>query len=159
MNPEIKILSPKKLVGMSINTSLSDYGAPGLWQRFMPQVKSIENKVGGEKYSIQIYDHLFSYSDFHPKLIFKYWVATEVQNFEAVPNEMETLELSGGKYAVFIHEGTVADFQKTLNFIHLEWLPQSEFELDNRPHFELLDERYLGPNNSKSIEEVWVPVK
>jgi len=159
MSPHIKLLPPKKLIGMSIDTSIADYGAPGLWQRFMPQVKSIENKIGGEKYSIQIYDKLFSYSDFHPKLVFKYWAATEVQSFESVPKEMETLELHGGKYAVFIHKGTMADFQKTLNFIHLKWLPDSEFELDHRPHFEVLDDRYLGPQNPESQEEVWVPIK
>lgn len=159
MKPEIKIVSPKKLIGMSINTSIADYGAPGLWQRFMPQLKSIENKIGAEKYSIQIYNNLFSYSDFHPELIFKYWAATEVQNFESVPNGMETLELPGGKYAVFIHKGTMANFQKTLNYIHLKWLPNSEFELDHRPHFEVLDDRYLGPQNPESQEEVWVPIK
>ncbi len=144
---------------MSINTSLADYGAQGLWQKFMPKVKSIENKIGSEKYSIQIYDNLFSYSDFHPGLIFKYWAATEVHSFESVPNDMETLDLPGGKYAVFIHKGTVADFQQTLNFIHLKWLPDSEFELDHRPHFEVLDDRYLGPQNPESQEEVWVPIK
>ena len=159
MDPEIKILPPKKLIGMSIDTSLTEYGAPGLWQRFMPRVKSIENKVGSEKYSIQIYDNLFSYSDFHPKLIFKYWAATEVQSFESVPKEMEALELPVGKYAVFTHKGAMAGFQKTLNFIHLKWLPDSEFELDHRPHFEVLDDRYLGPNNPESIEEVWIPIK
>lgn len=159
MNPEIKIVSPKKLIGMSINTSIADYGAPGLWQRFMPQLKSIEIKIGAEKYSIQIYNNLFSYSDFHPELIFKYWAATEVQNFKSVPNGMETLELPGGKYAVFIHKGTMANFQKTLNYIHLKWLPNSEFELDHRPHFEVLDDRYLGPQNPESQEEVWVPIK
>ncbi len=159
MLDRIEEASPKKLIGMSVNTSLSDYGAPRLWQRFMPQVKSIENKVGGEKYSIQIYDNLFSYSDFHPKLKFTYWAATEVQNFEAVPSEMETLELPGGKYAVFIHKGAMADFQKTLNFIHLKWLPDSEFGLDHRPHFEVLDDKYLGPQNPESQEEVWVPIK
>lgn len=159
MFDRIEEASPKKLIGMSIKTSLSDYGAPGFWQRFMPRVKSVENKVGGKKYSIQIYDNLFSYSGFHPKLIFKYWAATEVKNFKSVPKEMETLQLPGGKYAVFIHKGTMAEFQKTLNFIHLNWLPDSGYELDFRPHFEVLDERYLGPQNPDSQEEVWVPIK
>jgi AraC family transcriptional regulator len=159
MTPEIKILPPKKLIGMSIDTSLANYGAPALWQRFMPQVKHIDNKMGREKYSIQIYDKLLNYDDFNPELMFKYWAATEVKNFDSVPPEMESLELPGGKYAVFIHKGTMADFQSTLNFIYLKWLPDSEFELDYRPHFELLNERYLGPNNPNSEEQVWVPIK
>tara|TARA_R110002124_G_scaffold282524_3_gene457729 strand:+ start:25 stop:171 length:147 start_codon:yes stop_codon:yes gene_type:complete len=47
----------------------------------------------------------------------------------------------------------------TLAYIHLKWLPSSDFELDHRPHFEVLDERYLGSQNLKSVEEVWVPVR
>jgi len=158
MNPEIKILPPKKLVGMRIETSLSDFGSPQLWQKIMPRVKEIEKKIGQEKYSIQIYNSLFSYSEFNPSIEFTYWAATEVSDFESVPEEMESLELKSGKYAVFIHNGDMKGFQKTLQYIHLEWLPNSEYDLDHRPHFEKLDERYLGPQNPESVEEVWVPI-
>lgn len=159
MKPVIKTLPPKKLLGMKIKTSLSDYGAPLLWQQFMPRLKEIENGIGTKKYSIQIYDKILNYSEFNPELEFTYWAATKVSDLDSIPNGMETLNLSGGKYAAFIHKGTMNTFQKTLHYIHANWLPNSGFELDHRPHFEVLDERYLGPNHPDSEEEVWIPIK
>ena len=144
---------------MNIQTSLYDYGAPELWQKFMPRIKEIDSKIGNEKYSIQIYDNLFNYSDFNPEIIFTYWAATEVANINSIPDGMESLELSGGKYAIFNHQGSMATFSDTLKYIHLNWLPNSDFKLDYRPHFEVLDERYLGPENPESEEEIWVPIK
>lgn len=159
MFDRIENASPKKLIGISIDTSIADYGAPELWQKFIPRLKEIESKIGNEKYSIQIYNDLLNYSDFNPEITFTYWAATEVADLNSIPDGMESLELSGGKYAVFIHKGSMANFQNTLNYIYTKWLPTSEFELDHRPHFEVLDERYLGPQNPESEEEVWVPIK
>ncbi len=159
MTPVIKILPSKKLIGMRIKTSLSDYQVPQLWQQFMPRVKEIKDKISTEKYSIQIYSEQFSYSDFNPEIVFTYWAATEVADLVLVPEGMETLELRGGKYAVFTHKGPMSTFQDTMNYIHQRWFPKSQYQLDHRPHFEILDERYLGPQNPESEEEVWVPVK
>lgn len=159
MTPSIKILPAKKLIGMKIQTSVFNYAAPTLWQKFMPRVKEIKNGIGSQKYSIQIYVKIFDYSDFDPSKLFTYWAATEVSDFDSIPRGMETLELKEGKYAIFIHKGMMDTFPDTLKSIYLEWLPNSEYSIDHRPHFELLDQRYLGPNNPNSEEEVWVPIK
>ncbi|MEP1151510.1 MAG: GyrI-like domain-containing protein [Balneola sp.] len=159
MDPSILILPAKRLVGMKIETSVSNYMAPALWQKFMPRVKEIKNGIGTQKYSIQIYSELFDYSNFNPNRSFTYWAATEVSSFDSIPDGMEALELMEGKYALFIHKGTMESFPKTLGYIYEEWLPTSGFSVDHRPHFELLDERYLGPNHPDSEEEVWVPIK
>jgi AraC family transcriptional regulator len=39
-----------------------------------------------------------------------------------------------------------------------EWLPASGYELDDRPHFEILGERYKN-NDPDSEEELWFPVR
>lgn len=59
---------------------------------------------------------------------------------------------------MFLHKGTFRDFAQTTKYIFQEWLPQSEYHLDNRIHFSLMDERYLGDHRD-SVEEIWVPVK
>ena len=66
--------------------------------------------------------------------------------------------LKKGLYAVFIHKGTSAEFPKTFLYILGQWLPQSEYELDDRPHFEILGEKYKN-NDPSSEEEVWVPIR
>ena len=159
MTPKITQLPPLKLVGMRIQTSLANFGSPQLWQQFMPRRKQISNIASSENYSIQIYKKALSLKDFTPNTIFEYWAATPVTQFESIPDGMESLELDGGKYAVFIHKGTMAEFQNTLNFIYQEWLPTSGYSLNHLPHFEKLTEKYLGINNPDSEEEVWVPIK
>lgn len=157
-NPKIVHLKSKKLIGMNIQTSLSEFKPAIIWQRFMPRVKEIESRIGDEKYSIQVYNKPFNYAEFNPQLKFRYWVATEVEKFHSIPDGMNSLNLLKGKYAVFLHKGDMEAFQKTVKYIHTEWLPASGFEIDHRPHFEKLDKRYLGHQNPKSQEEIWVPI-
>ena len=81
----------------------------------------------------------------------------EVTDFSDVPTGMEQFEMEGGKYAVFIHEGPAAAFPATLAAIFQEWLPSSGHQLDQRPHFECLDQnyRYDAPI---AREEIWIPI-
>tara|TARA_R110002124_G_scaffold282524_2_gene457728 strand:+ start:4521 stop:4736 length:216 start_codon:yes stop_codon:yes gene_type:complete len=58
-------------------------------------------KIGPEKYSIQIYDELFIYSEFNPEIRFTYWVGAEVTDFDSIPERMRSLELIEVKCAVF----------------------------------------------------------
>ncbi len=69
---------------------------------------------------------------------------------------IETLPdiLKGGLYAVFIHKGLPQDFPGTAQYIFGSWLPNSEYELDQREHFELLGSKYKT-NDPTSKEEVW----
>jgi AraC family transcriptional regulator len=50
------------------------------------------------------------------------------------------------------------DFGSFMNYIFMEWLPQSNYQLDNRPHFQILGEKYKH-NQPDSEEEVWIPIK
>lgn len=159
MNPRIETLKEKKLVGMKIQTSVSNFGAPQLWQTLMPRQREIEHRIEGVYYSIQIYSIGFEMKNFSPTTLFQYWAAIEINKPSELPDGMESFTLSEGKYAVFTHKGLVSEFRKTLEIIHSEWIPNSSFEVDDRPHFELLGEKYLGPNNPNSEEEVWVPIK
>jgi len=96
--------------------------------------------------------------EFSPDTEFEKWVAIEVVKFGVDIEEFETFLLPGRLYAVFVHNGTPRDFQKTLKAIHFDWLPSSSYELDDRPHFEIMGEKYKN-NHPDSEEEVWVPIK
>jgi AraC family transcriptional regulator len=71
---------------------------------------------------------------------------------------MEKLELPGGLYAVFSYRGKASDASDTFKYIYYEWLPTSEYFLDDRPHFEILGEKYKN-EHPDSEEEIWIPVK
>lgn len=158
-SPRIVSMPAKKIIGMKATTSISDYAAPRLWPQFKPRKKEIGNLINKEDYSIQLYKKVFSFSEFTSQTEFEYWVGAEVSDTSVVPDGMEVLEIPEGKYAVFIHKGPVTEFRKTLHHIYQEWLPDSGYELEHRPHFEILGEKYLGVHHPDSEEEVWVPIK
>ena len=71
---------------------------------------------------------------------------------------LKMLNLKGGMYAVFIHKGLPSEFKKTMDYIFLEWMPDSDYKLDHRPQFEVLGEKYKN-NHPDSEEEVWIPIQ
>jgi AraC family transcriptional regulator len=70
---------------------------------------------------------------------------------------METYTLPGGLYAVFFYKGLNTD-TSIFEYIHRTWLPNSNYLLDNRPHFEILGEKYKNADPN-SEEEIWIPIK
>lgn len=158
MKPRIETIPKKKLVGKSIKMSLANNKTAELWSSFMPQKKEIKNTIGSDLYSMQIYDKSLNFKDFNPQTEFLKCAMIETSDFENIPENMETRILEGGLYAVFIHKGMPKDFPKTSQYIFGQWLPNSEYELDQREHFELLDSKYKN-NDENSEEEVWIPIK
>ena len=65
--------------------------------------------------------------------------------------------MPGGLYAVFFYKGSSSD-TKIFQYIFTNWLPDSGYTLDNRPHFEILGENYKN-GDPGSEEEIWIPVK
>lgn len=158
ITPKISELQPKLLVGMRIRTSTSDNKTFELWNEFKSRQSEIDNRIEGTFYSVQVYDQVVG-SNFTPTTLFDKWAAIEVTEKRASSEGMESLIIPKGKYAVFIYKGTAAAFGQTLGYIFNQWLPMSGNKLDNRPHFEVLGPKYLGPQDPNSEEEVWIPIK
>ncbi len=158
MEAKITTLAEKKLVGMSVQMSYLENKTFELWHRFMSQRRTIPQIVGKQRYSLQVYPDVFSYKDFHPAMVFTKYALVEVPSFENTPIGMIPYLLKGGLYAVFIHKGLARDFQTTFKHIFEHWLPNSNYSLDQREHFEVLPEGYQ-PQDPKAKEEVWVPIK
>lgn len=155
MEPGIEILGPRKLIGIRMEMSLSDNKTAELWRKFMPGRSKIKNRVTGDFISMQNYGENWNFS---PDELFEKWAAVEVSSFTEVPPDMETYLLEGGKYAVFIHYGPAAAAADTMKYIFGEWLPRTEYSLDNREHFEILPEGY-NPMDPHAEEEIWVPIR
>lgn len=157
MQPRIESLTEKKLVGLSTIMSFSDNKTGTLWSRFMPRRKEISTSVNNFLYSVEIYPlQFFENFDLHRN--FEKWAAVEVADFSMVPSDMKPLIIPEGVYAVFIHKGLAGEGFKTYSYIFQTWLPTSGFELDQRPHFALMGEKYRN-DSADSEEEIWIPVK
>jgi len=157
MEPRIEILEAKKLIGNRLKMSLTNNKTGQLWGSFAPKIKFIKNKLSNDKISMQVYDPSY-HTNFNPNNIFEKWATVEVADFKNVSREMETFTLSGGKYAVFHYKGSSDDSSIFFQYIFMTWLPNSEYQLDNRPHFEVLGEKYKN-NDPNSEEEIWIPIK
>jgi AraC family transcriptional regulator len=156
MQARIETLTGKKLVGKRMTMSFADNKTFELWKNFMPRLKDIQNKIGTDLYSMQIYTPSF-FDRFNPEVEFEKWAAIEVTDFETVPDEMEAFALQGGLYAVFFYKGAASEAAGTFRYILGTWLPNSEYALDNRPHFEILGEKYKK-DDPGSEEEIWIPI-
>lgn len=155
MQPRIEIFKEKKFVGQRIKMSLTDNKTAELWKRFMPRRNEIQAKVSTDLYSIEVYDSQY-FAQFNPASTFEKWAAGEVSDFVAIPTEMETFVIESGQYAVFDYKGSSLDF-RIFDYIFRTWLPNSSYKLDNRPHFQVLGEKYKNAD-PESEEEIWIPI-
>ncbi len=157
MEPRIETLAEKKLIGKHVKMSIANNRVASLWQGFMPRRHEIKNKVNSDLISMQVYGPAFDFKNFDVTAEFEKWSTVEVPDFDTVPNEMETFILPGGLYAVFFYKGLNTD-PKIFEYIYGTWLPASNYVLDNRPHFEILGEKYKN-NDPNSEEEIWIPIQ
>lgn len=155
MNPTIKTFPTTKFIGKNLSFTYADYRAFELWSSFMPKRQEIQNVIGSELYNIQINPEDF---DFQPNTPFVKWAAVAVTSFDFIPDDMETLEIEEGLYAVFTYKGDQSNVAAFFNSIYTEWLPSSGYQLDSRPQFEILGEKYKN-NSPESEEEIWIPIK
>lgn len=156
MIPRTVSLNEKKLVGKRLMMSFSDYKVGELWKSFMPRKKEINNSLCNDLISMTVYKPTH-FLNFSPLNEFEKWSAVEVSNFDNVPSEMETFTLSGGLYAVFDYKGLNTD-DSIYRYIYGEWIANSDYDLDNRPHFEILGEKYKN-GDPTSEEEIWIPIR
>lgn len=157
MEPRIETISPKKVVGKCLRMTLKENRTRELWSSFMPVRKNISNAVGGELISMQVYEE-GSGNVWNPETPFKKWAVAEVEDFSAIPQGMEAMEIPAGLYAVFLHKGAAQTGPEAFRFIFGTWLPASEYVLDTRPHFEVLGEKYRN-DHPDSEEEIWIPIR
>lgn len=156
MEPRIENLDEKKLIGLHMKMSLSENKTAQLWGQFAPRIKEIKNRTSEDKISMQIYPSSY-FKQFNPTIEFEKWATTEVSNFEYIPEGMQSFSLKEGLYAVFDYKGSGSD-NSIFQYIFSKWLPNSNYEVDDRPHFEVLGSNYKN-NDPDSEEEIWIPIR
>ncbi|MEL1256093.1 GyrI-like domain-containing protein [Flavobacterium sp. DGU38] len=157
MKARIENLLEKKLIGKHITMSFVENKTFQLWSSFMPERKQIQNTIDSNLYSLEVFP-IGHFDDFNPQNTFEKWAAVEVFDLSEIPSGMQTLVIPNGLYAVFIHKGAATEAEKSYRFIFTEWLPNSEYNVDDRPHFAIMGEKYKK-DSPDSEEEIWIPVK
>lgn len=155
MEQRIESIKEKKFVGKRMLMSLVHNRTAELWKSFMPARHEIIHAISKDLFSLQIYPSSY-FQTFDPATTFEKWALAEVSSFDHLPAEMEPFTLSPGTYAIFLHKGSHRD-NSTFEYIFTTWLPSSPYQLDQRPHFEVLGEKYQQ-GDTTSEEEIWIPI-
>jgi AraC family transcriptional regulator len=156
MAPRIIELKPRKVIGISQEMSLVDNQTYELWKSFRVRSSEIKNRISEDFISLQLFTNGY-FDVFNPTNRFVKWACVEVESIENLPHEMYSLTIPGGSYAVFEHKGSGSP-QDIFQYIYGEWIPKSKYQLDDRPHFEVLGAKYKF-NDPTSEEEIWIPIK
>ncbi|MBC5864560.1 GyrI-like domain-containing protein [Flavobacterium turcicum] len=157
MTSIIITIPEKRCIGMRQDMSFAHYKAHEVWQRFMPRRNEIENRLGQHFLSVQMTDANF-WSNFNPNTSFQKWAVAEVTDYSSLPEGMEIITIPSGLCAMFIYKGDGTDAPAFFESIFTDWLPNSDYQLAHRPHFELLGEMYQR-GNPDSEEEVYIPIE
>lgn len=157
MKPEIVTHPAIQVIGMHTQMSFESYVQSTIWQRFMPRRKEIDNSIGNDLYSIQVFGANY-WEQFDPVVSFEKWVGVAAQNTDVIPHDMESLVIPAGLFAVFTFVGDESRAPAFFEQIYAHWLPNSIYDLDDRPHFEILGEKYKR-SDPTSEETVWIPIK
>lgn len=158
MKHRIETIQDRKVIGIKTRTSVLTINAKtkALAQLFMPRRHEVISRIGNHVFSIQNYND--DYSPLNPNSEFDKWVGVEVEDHTDIPEGMDSFIIKSGTYAVFSFKGSVSEFPKQRAYIFQEWLPNSEYQLDKKAHFEILNEDYS--KDLQNIEEdIWIPVR
>jgi AraC family transcriptional regulator len=156
MQPKIETITEKKLVGNRLTMSLMNNRTSELWSNFISRRNEVQNSIGTMLYSLQVYEPGY-FDAFDSNKEFEKWAAVEVLDFKVIPKEMEAFTLPKGLYAIFHYKGSSND-KSIFQYIFGEWLPNSNYRVDNRPHFEMLGEKYKNADPN-SEEDVYIPIR
>lgn len=152
MHPKIITLKEKKVIGMSSEMLIHQHQKiVELWKRFMPRKHEIKNVLNQELIALQNYTHFGNFDK-----PYQIWAVIEVSEISSVPNDMESYIIPEGVYAVFPHKGMNAS--ETYQKIMSEWLPNSGYAIDDRPHFQVMGEKYKN-GSPDSEEDFYIPIK
>lgn len=157
MTPQIVEANARKLVGIRKTMSHVENRTSELWREFIPQISTISSRVGTHRFSLQNFPDNY-FLNFDPGTQFEKWAAVEVSENGNLPSGVEALIIPPGLFAVFHYVGSSAEAQKVFQYIYGQWVTSSDYQLDNRPHFEVLGEKYNN-NDPSSEEDIWIPVR
>ena len=78
--PKIIVNSKRLFIGKSIKTNFVNNKTGVLWASFGPLIQFIQNRMGSDRFSLQVYDSSY-FKRFDPTKEFTKWALVEVNSF------------------------------------------------------------------------------
>ena len=160
VHPRIVELPEIRVAGIRGETTLRDNCLPQLWEKFNAIVPQVPNRTrNGRGFGICEACQANTLYNMNDDVLFSEVAGVEVDSFEGLPAPFVPKVLSGGRYAVFTHRGTLRRLTQTFAYIWGTWFFTTREELDMREDFELYDSRFLGYDHPDSEVDLYIPVK
>lgn len=156
LTPEILLMPEIYIMGIRFKTTVTGNGSDQMWQQFNEEVPP--NLFLNKRYGIFETGDTCSSDIFSTDSESMAFVGIEISKNHPILNHMQIKKLCGGRYARFVHRGTVDTLIKTYHYIWGTWFPKSGFELANRDDFECYTERFTGANESNSEIDIYFPI-
>ena len=157
MNSRITEFNGAILAGIKVQMSLVNDQTTRLWRQFIPIKKDLTGLSGTELYSVEKYPEDY-FLNFSPVKEFEKWAAVPVSDAFQAEDPIHILEIPEGLYAVFLYKGKSSEAHKVYQYIFEEWMPNSAYQVDHRPHFAVMGDKYRN-DHPDSEEEFWVPIQ
>lgn len=123
---------------------------PPLWANFISRLAEVPHTVPGTCYGVVRPVH-----DATDQL--EYFAAIEVRQRAALPDGMLALDVPGGRYAKFGHQGPAQGIDNTVNYIYSSWLLSSGTMHSGGVDLEVYDDRY-HPTSDTSLMHYAIPI-
>ena len=147
--PRIENQTAMRIVGMSAQCTFENNAAiPGLWQQFNAREDEVAEEPG-PAYGVCC--------DADEAGNFRYVAGMAADRSVSIPKGMDEVMIPAGRYAVFIHDGHIADLPKTVYSIWNRALPDTGLHLRQAPDFERYDARF-DPRSGRGLVEIGMPV-
>lgn len=157
MTPRFETIEGTWVVGIRSPLSAGGTETAQLWQRFMPRRGEIKRRTNANYLAMRVF-HSSAGEQVTPLTPFDEWAVVEVSDIDDLPDGLDSYSLPGGDYAVFVHRGPASTFPETAGHVYGTWLPNSPYELDDRPHFAAMGPQYR-PDDPEAEEELWIPIR
>lgn len=155
MKPEkIVTLPPFRVIGMRYLGKNQNQEITQLWQDFFPRHTEVQPRLNPQV--------MFGVCDMAVDAEegeFEYIAGIEVPPEAPVPPGMVAKDLPSIKFAVFVHQGSLAGLKDTYCQIYDTWLPENGLERAPGPDFEYYDWDFDPSGSPESKLYLYVPVK
>jgi AraC family transcriptional regulator len=152
--PNYRDVGALLIAGIRQYYNYSDIGGiPAQWQRLVPYLGHIPNRIGRCDYGVCATAPGDSSG-------FDYTAGVEVRSLDELPEGFVGLRLPARRYAVFWHGEHISKIGSTCAAIFSEWQPKSGSKVAEGPLMliEYYDERF-DPKTGEGGVEIWVPMQ
>lgn len=122
---------------------------PSQWQAFQAHIGNIDNQKGNVAFGV------LCNSDDDGDI--DYITGVEVSEYPEATKELDGIRIAAQTYAVFQHEGHVAEIGRTWKSIFADWLPEADYKPVDAPQLERYGEDFDTETGTGDIE-IWIPV-